>query len=208
MQIPDHQYFIKSVEYMEDNYGLVDCIYVQCIEEFSQIDLKQLDNKIKNRTLSAFLFDWGKMQRHLGYVGLEAVYDKIKEKTFSEKIESFRNRNLNETKLAQAENEIIRLFDGLSTTSFINDNNKTKTLGSTTASKVLHLCCPDFFIMWDADIRYGKGEGRDYFRFLVDMKELWKALDTTIAELEKTNKKKATRIIDEFNWHECHQLRH
>lgn len=208
MQIPDQQYFRKSVEYMEDNYGIVDCIYVQCIEEFSQTDLKQLDDKIKNRILSAFLFDWGKMQRHLGYVGLEAVYNKIKKKTFSERIESFRNRNLKETELARVENEIIRLFDDLSTTSFINDNNKTKTLGSTTASKVLHLCCPDFFIMWDADIRYGNGEGGDYLQYLTDMKNLWKAINPTIIKLEKTYNKKATRIIDEFNWHECHPLKH
>jgi hypothetical protein len=58
--------------------------------------------------------------------------------------------------------------------------------------------------MWDADIRYGDGEGKDYFEFLTAMKNLWKSLDTTIAGLEKTYNKKATRIIDEFNWHECH----
>jgi hypothetical protein len=204
MQIPDQKDFRKSVEYMEDNYGIVDCIYVQCIKEFSQVDLKQLDNRIKNRILSAFLFDWGKMQRHLGYAGLEAVYKKIKEKAFSKEIASFRSRNLKNTELSEVTSEIVQLFKDLSTTSFISDKKKEKTLGSTTASKVLHLCCPDFFIMWDADIRYGNGTGKDYVEFLTDMKNFWKALDTTIVGLEKTYNKKATRIIDEFNWHECH----
>jgi hypothetical protein len=204
MQIPDPQYFRKSVEYMEETYGIVDCIYVQCVAEFSRIDLKQLDDKVKSRILSPFLFDWGKMQRHLGYVGLETVYNKIRKKTFSKKIEIFRSRKLKDTELAKVDNEIIHLFDDLSTTSFIKNNNKTKTLGSTTASKVLHLCCPDFFMMWDADIRYGNGEGKDYLRFLTDMKDLWKALDTLIVGLENTYNKRATRIMDEFNWYECH----
>jgi hypothetical protein len=205
MKIPDQQKFTKSVEHNEDNYGIVDCIYVQCIKEFSQIqNLTQIDNKIKKRVLGAFLFDWGKMQRQLGYAGLDAVYKKIKEKTFSKKIDPFRQRNLKKTDLTTLESETIQLFDDLSKTSFVNANKKIKTLGSTTASKVLHLCCPDFFIMWDSDIRYGNGEGKDYFEFLTDMKNLWKALDTTIVNLEKTYNKKATRIIDEFNWYESH----
>lgn len=190
---------------MEDNYGIVDCIYIQCISEFCQIqDLTQIDNRIKKRILGAFLFDWGKMQRHLGYAGLDAVYKKIKEKTFSKKINSFRHRKLRETELAGIANEIIQLFDDLSGTSFKSNNNKNKTLCSTTASKILHLCCPDFFIMWDADIRYGDGEGKDYLEFLADMKKLWITLETTISGLEKTYNKKGTRIIDEFNWIKCH----
>jgi hypothetical protein len=48
MSILDQVHFRECVEYMEDNYGIVDCVYVQCIREFSQIqDLTQINDKIK-----------------------------------------------------------------------------------------------------------------------------------------------------------------
>ena len=145
------------------------------------------------------------MQRHLGNNGLDSVFDKLLEKTFISKIETFRKRNLlKETDLPNLKSEIIYLFKDLSKTQFKNMNGKSKYLGSTTASKVLHLCCPDFFVMWDSYIEYGNGTGDDYFQFLNEMRDLWNALQQVVSELEKIYCKRATRIIDEFNWFEWH----
>lgn len=43
-------------------------------------------------------------------------------------------------------------------------------LGDTGASKALHALCPDFFIMWDANIREGYGLD-DYSSFLLKMRK-------------------------------------
>lgn len=48
------------------------------------------------------------------------------------------------------------------------------------------------------------GDGEDYFQFLSYMRKLWEALDKTINDLQKKYHKRATRIIDEYNWKEFH----
>jgi len=64
---------------------------------------------------------------------------------------------------------------------------KVKKVNPTATSKILHSCCPDLFVMWDANIRarYHKynGEGTDYYQFLVDTREVWNALGDTVSEL-------------------------
>ena len=66
-----------------------------------------------------------------------------------------------------------------------------KKIGSTAASKALHLACPDLFVMWDAKIgvkyrcnKY-KGNGKEYFKFLTEMKDLGKGLENTINDLQQ-----------------------
>ena len=49
--------FRKSIRETEDKWGITDCIYVQCVEEFSKCDLNLVDERIRDRILSAFLFD-------------------------------------------------------------------------------------------------------------------------------------------------------
>jgi hypothetical protein len=210
VKIPNAEDFRKKVEKMEENYGITDCIYVQCTEEFSQHKLIDLNNQLKTRIIERFLFDWGKMQRQLGDEGLEKVYRKIKGKHFADRVEPLRNKSLKSTNSKELEDLIISLFDEIAGVSFKNaKQTKDKTAGSTTASKVLHLCCPDLFVMWDVGIRAGyekwNENGEDYFQFLNEIKKLWIALDRTIIELQKKYEKRATRLIDEYNWRTFHR---
>lgn len=208
LEMPTSEHFRKNVEYMEENYGIVDCIYAQCIREFSHFRLKEIEKKHETRIVRAFLFDWGKMQRWLGNKGLREVCRKIKEKSFTVILEPLKNKSLKSVKLEELKDIIISLFNAIATTSFETKKGKIKNLNSTTASKILHLCCPDLFIMWDANIRVGykkkNGDGKDYFQFLIEMQKLWTALDETIKDLKKKYGKRATRIIDEYNWVEFH----
>jgi hypothetical protein len=196
---------------MEEKYGIADCIYIKCTEEFSQHALSELNDVLKTRILESFLFDWGKMQRQLGYEGVKAVYEIMKDKGFANRIDSLRNKKLELSNLNDLENLrdlIVTVFDEIREVSF-ESNGKTKTAGSTTSSKVLHLCCPDFFVMWDYEIRqrYKKwvDYGEHYFEFLVDMKRLWVSLADIIRELQKKYNKRATRLIDEYNWCLAHK---
>jgi len=149
------------------------------------------------------------MQRTLGYVGIEAIYKKIKEKRFADRIEPVRKESLKLIKLEEQKGLIVDLFDKIAGVSFKSKNRKDRYVGSTTSSKVLHLCCPDLFVMWDADMRNGyekwEGNGKDYFQFLKDMQKLWNALNETIEELQRKYGKRATRLIDEYNWIEFHE---
>ena len=201
--------FCKSIRENEDEWGIVDCIYVQCVEEFSKCELSLIDERIRDRVLSAFLFDWGKMQRQLGKVGLQAVFERIKDPSFALKIEGFRKSKLEDcADLIHQREEIVDLFDKIARLEFLSKKGKLKKACSTTASKVLHLCCPDFFIMWDAGIRVfylkKKGYGADYFDFLCEMQLRLKELSPATRELEKEFGKRATRFIDEYNWKLAH----
>ena len=201
--------FCKSIRENEDKWGIIDCIYVQCVEEFSKCDLSLIDERVRDRILSAFLFDWDKMQRQLGHAGLQSVFKKIKDPSFALKIERFRKSKLEDAAdLMFQRDEIVDLFDKIACLGFTSEKGKSKKAGSTTASKVLHLCCPDFFMMWDAGIRifFSKkiGNGADYFDFLCEMKLRLKELNPVIIELEKEFGKRATRLIDEYNWKSAH----
>lgn len=151
------------------------------------------------------------MQRHLGYLGLEAVYEKLKDARFRAKIEPFRRLNIEKVdNLEVYKTQIIELFNEMATTSFSSKKGKTKHVCPTTASKVLHLCCPNFFIMWDEDIRkkFSTGDGNDYFEFLVEMQERIRQLQPTLRQLEQKYAscsiaiapKTATTFIDKYNW--------
>lgn len=54
------------------------------------------------------------------------------------------------------------------------------------------------------NMKKNKGDGEDYFQFLGNMQKLWSALEKTIKDLQKKYGKRATRIIDEYNWMEFH----
>jgi hypothetical protein len=182
--------FCKSVRENEDKFGIIDCIYVQCVEEFSKCDLNLIDERVRDRILLAFLFGWGSMQRQLGHAGLQAVFEKLKDPSFAEKIEQFRKKKIEDAAdLMLQRDEIVDLFDGIARLRFISNKEKSKKAGSTTASKVLHLFCPDFFIMWDVGIRAfflkRTGNGVDYFDFLCKMKLKLKELSPAMKELEK-----------------------
>ncbi len=197
--------FSKVIEDVEARWGITDLIYQACIAEFSKIDLKDLNDLYRERILVAFLLVWGVMQRHLGYSGLEAVYEKLKDAQFSAKLAPFRTLNIeNADNLKALKTQITELFNDMAMTSFSSNKGKPKRAGPTTASKILHLCCPNFFIMWDVDIRkkFNKnGDGNDYFLFLVEMQERMRQLQPTLRQLEqKYAPKTATTFIDKYNW--------
>jgi hypothetical protein len=65
--------------------------------------------------------------------------------------------------------------------------------------------------MWDTAIRaaYGKskGDGKEYFEFLLIMQTLILVFETTINSLTKKYGMKPTRVIDQFNWMYAQQRR-
>ena len=152
------------------------------------------------------------MQRHLGYKGLDTVFGLLKQNSFEVKISSFRRNNLlSDFDADKQKNDIIDLFNKISEKEFTPEKKegsstprKKKPLGPTTAAKVLHLCCPDFFVMWDSDIRnqsgFSAGTGEKYFAFMLKMRNFWIELEPIIMKVQMKYSKRATRLIDEYNW--------
>jgi len=200
---PSPKEFCEKVKEMVEKYEIIDCIYKKSVEEFSTLTLVELKEIHKTRILKPFLLDWGKMGRWLGHSGVEKIFLKIKTPSFASRIEPLRPLKLQSVNLNEYKREIIAVFDELSQTEF-----KTgKTVNSTATSKVLHLCCPDLFVMWDANIRSGyrknNGDGQEYFEFLCKMQQDFlhqHQLSSIIRQFEKEYGLKPTRLIDLYNW--------
>jgi len=88
-------------------------------------------------------------------------------------------------------------------------------VGPTSASKILHLICPNFFPMWDCDIRKlisniykwrknshkGIGESPEgYYKFIQEIQVFLKKYDEVLLELSKQYDKGKLKLIDEFLW--------
>jgi len=209
IKIPTPEYLRKTVEEMIEKYGISDCIYESCIREFSRLKLRELKEIHSVRIIRPFLLTWGQMGRWLGDVGVERVFQKLMEGAFVVRIEPLRRSSLRSPKLESLKELVVEMFNELMQTKFKSKSKKRqplKNVNSTTTSKVLHLCCPDLFIMWDTNIRIGyckkNGDGKDYFQFLMEMRGFWDKLSDTIKELHEKYRIRPTRIIDIYNWAE------
>jgi len=202
----DEEEFRKKVEECEQKYGITNCIYSQCIKEISDLSLDKLDRTNEIRIVRPFLLTWGTMGRVLGYEGVNAVCSKVR--SLGQKIEPLRKENLLSFNLFDSRDLIVGLFNRFSTTEFKSKKGRTRKAGSTASSKILHFTCPDLFVMWDSGIRekYGKskGDGKEYFEFLITTQTLMLRLETTINSLRREYGKKPTRIIDQYNWMKTH----
>lgn len=150
------------------------------------------------------------MTRALGYEGVKAIREKLR--NISDEIEPLRSKDLLSVELDEIRDKIIGLFDEIRGTEFRNEKGKRRKVGPTAASEVLHLACPDLFVMWDSPIRdkiYNKhrGDGKDYFEFLGMMKTLWMERRDTIENLWRKYGRRPTRIIDQYNWEKTHPLK-
>jgi len=202
-KLPSAEEFGRNVEDLREKYGIVDCIYRQCLEEFGKLEISQLSEEHQTRIIEPFLLTWGRMGRVLGHEGVKAICKKLV--ALREKIEPVRRKNILSEDINSLRNLIIELYDDIRKTPFLSKKGKQKEVGPTAASKVLHLACPDLFVMWDTAIRnkgYGKydGDGKDYFEFLCEMKSMAKALESTIGDLQQRYRERVTRLLDQYNW--------
>ncbi len=209
IKTPAPEYLRKTVEEMVKKFGISECVYEKCVNEFSELKLRELKKSDSVRIVRPFLFTWGQMARWLGDAGIERVSQKLRERAFAARIEPLRQFDLRSTESGNLRKSVVELFDELMHTKFKSKSRKRqllKDINPTTTSKILHLCCPDLFIMWDTNIRIGygkkKGNGEDYFQFLVKMKDFWEKLNDTIEELHQRLGIRHTRIIDIYNWAE------
>lgn len=197
----------KILQKHEKEYGYCDkVIYQKCLEDFKKLDLCNFPEDITIGIIKVFLINWGMLGRVLGRIEKKGWERKLSE-TLREKcetLEKFRKLSLEDFK---SEEELSKYKEQ------IKDCYKAirNLIGPVGASKVLHLINPEFFPMWDENIRKKASEEckkpiedseEGYYRFMNCIREL--LLNRKMMKLwEKWSKEIGTsklRIIDIYLW--------
>jgi hypothetical protein len=203
MIVPDSREFSRLVEQYEDKYKELDRTYLTAIKDFNGIIGSFGDYEVES-ILYPYLLRWGKMMRVLGYKGCSRISEKLRE--MEPQLDKFQKLTLSTIDLSQMSDKVEALYDELLNADWESDKGRTKRVGPTATSKVLHIVAPNVFIMWDRKIRdyYGfKDSGAEYVRFLANMKDWLENLSPRIEELSNKYQKSHTKIIDEYNWLKC-----
>jgi len=179
-------------------FVLDDYFYLRII---SELDLNSLDPIVTYEYIIRFLELWG-VRRASTQLNPITLYEKIVE--LKPVLNKF-NISLLQADLVKHEVDIKHIFREISLIRYV---------GPTSASKILHLLKPRFFVMWDRNIAKYYGfdlTANGYFEFLRKMK---RALSFLLEEYtrkyscrnpeEDLSKqyggKPLTKLIDEYNW--------
>ena len=123
----------------------------------------------------------------------------------ADEIGRFRGKDLLSINVSAESKRIARIFDGIM---------EVRLIGPTSASKVLHVLAPDFFMMWDDEIRAKirlekpfPRSGKGYAEFMEEMRKRGREVAEQLGEEELrklSGKKPLTKLLDEYNWLEAH----
>jgi len=204
LRVPDSEEFSKLVELYEREYKDLDSVYIAVLQKFKKRRQSNSDHYNVDSILRSYLLKWGRMGRVLGFKGCKRIRDKLGEMDFE--LSKLCKEDLSTTELDTISKKIGNLHDEIMNAKWKSEKGKTKRVGPTSASKVLHLTASNLFMMWDRKIRdhYGfKESGEEYVRFLYSMKNWLRQLKPTIERLQNRYNKSCIKIIDEYNWIKC-----
>lgn len=205
LRVPAPEEFSSLVDSYESRYKNLDSTYVTALRLFENKKLSNLNYSDVESILAPYLLKWGKMGRVLGIKGCKRIGDKVREMALQ--LTKLRQEALSTVKLDRKSSEFADIYDEIMNTKWKSEKGKTKRVGPTAASKVLHLVAPNLFMIWDRAIRNHyvfKENGAEYVRFLVSMQIWLKKLKSSIGALQSRYGKSCTKIIDEYNWMKCH----
>jgi len=206
---PTRKEIEEAVEKHEEEWGCIDkYLYRTCLEWATTIKLCKITEKDVEYVVKTFLIKWGRLGRVLYRKGKRGWERKILDsiKSHCRDLSKFRNLRLEDVELHKYKEKIRALF-----------NNFSKIIGSVGAAKLLHLFAPEFFPLWDTDIRNkirkeikGKEEykgykidasGEGYYYFMLVIQKLLKSKLKIWDMLAKRYKKPSKlRVIDNYLW--------
>ena len=191
-------------EFIKDNesrWGHAEKIlYSKCIEDIRKIKISEIEQKEIKSTVRTFLVDWGGMARVLESPKRKSKWQNGLKKsiqTHKSFLESTRKLDLEKTNLNNYENDIINCYLEIK-----------NAVGPTSASKVLHMLSPDFFPIWDKNVRekirkeckprrINESEN-GYYNFMLVIKDFLIKYRGIIHLLSKRYKKSKLRIFDYY----------
>jgi len=119
-------------------------LYNPCLNYIQNEDFSTLRQETVYGPIKMFLLNWGRMGRVLERKENRGWEDKLWRKItkLSDDLERFRTMNLVDTNLEEYKEDIKTCYKEVS-----------EIVKYTSATKTLHLLCPDFFPLWDENIR-------------------------------------------------------
>ena len=193
MKMTKENEIIKSIEH-EIEYKIYSekHIYFPCINDLKNVDLKNIKDIDVYGPIKMFLSNWGIMGRVLARKKYKGWEKKLKTKIsqISDKLEKFRDIQLETTNLEQWENDIEVCYKEI-----------RNIVGPTSTSKTLHIICPSFFPLWDDNIRKltrVSTKPVDYYNFMNKSKNFIKNNKKVITRLSKKYGKPKLKIVDEY----------
>ena len=205
---PDEKEIEKFVMMYENEYWFVNkLLYIGCIKEIEKINICKIQEKDIKGPIRTFLINWGMMSRVLGRKERENWEERLLEQLekLGNKFEEFRKLKLESVELENYKEDIKECYQKIN-----------KIIGPTSTSKVLHLICPEFFPLWDENIRKlvskeckncrigNSGEG--YYKFMREIKEFLRKYEEPLSKLvsklskEYNYDKLKLKIVDEYMW--------
>jgi hypothetical protein len=189
-------------DHKEDDGFILSHLYYPCLECIQNEDFARIKKKTVNGPITMFLLNWGRMGRVLEQERFKGWEQRLTEaiSRISNKLELFRKMKLEDVSLEEYKDDITECYDEIS-----------NIVRYTAAAKTLHLLAPDFFPLWDENIRNKTKEesgkkinhmSSGYFEFVKVMQEFLKNknnYDELIALSKKYNRPKP-KLMDEYFW--------
>lgn len=203
---PTEENIRTYVKKNEEEWGVSDqIIYLPCLKRMKTI---KTDDDFKS-LVRVILINWGMMQRVLNF--------KLRP--------GWENNLINSLNNVRKELEIFKslLIDEIDLKDFEKDIKKCykeirNSIAPTATSKLLHFICPDFFPLWDDNIREQitkelraqkkKGinsEESGYYRYMIEIQGFIGRYADVLSNLQDQYKKPKLRILDEFMWRVANQ---
>ena len=179
-------------------YILDDVFYLKAISELSKLDFN-IEPKHAYSFLIRFLELWGVRRTAINISPEELSHKILQLKPLLVSIN---------TDLLHADLQIM----GVKAVKIFKEICDVKNVGSTSASKILHLLRPKFFVMWDYDIAkeyHVEMSPKGYLKFLMQCQSLLKSIleeyrksgiEDPEAYLSSKYRKPLTKLLDEYNW--------
>jgi len=178
----------NHVEKYEKESREWDKTYSKCLNDVCKKGIRKINEKDIS-IIKEFLVKWGKMARVLGKrkIWKSKLPNVIRD--LCRQLEEFRKLRLENSDINEYEIKIFKCYE-----------NIKEIIGPTSAAKVLHLICPNFFPIWDSGVRDKTGvneRAEGYFNFIKRNKEFIVKYNDILEELAKKYKKPKVKIVDE-----------
>lgn len=192
------------VDHMLTEWGFAEnLIYDGCVSAAKRIHLSKIARTDVRGPIVTFLENWGQMARVTRQ--LEKRWEDRLAKTIRESskiLKRFRRSRLETINPGNHKEDIRTVYEAT-----------REIVKPTSAAKTLHLLCPDFFPLWDANIRQEVSRERrkrgdtgigsssaGYFKFLVEIHNFLLRYDQVLSDLSRKHKKPKLRIVDAYVW--------
>ena len=191
---------IIDKDHKEDNGFILSHLYNPCLNCIQNEDFATIKQEIVNGPIKMFLINWGRMGRVLERPQLNGWEQRLKKTItrISKELEMFRKMSLEDVKLDDYKREILICYDKI-----------CKIVKYTSAAKTLHLLAPNFFPLWDMNIRdkVKKESGKKinhlpngYFEYIKVMQEFLKNNYDELTSLSNKYHRPMSKLMDEYFW--------